>query len=69
MFATLSMCGRRHIEGGATIEKAVGFKGKPEVVHGHDRPILYAGDVVLTDGVPEDHVGVLNRTVGLGPGG
>src|SRR5437868_4407786 len=69
MLAALAVCWRRHVEGGAAVEEADRFEGEADVVYRHDRPVLYAGDMVLADGVPEDHVGVLNRAVGLCPGG
>src|SRR5215471_14096829 len=43
------------------------FKGVPE--DRHDRPILGTNHMVHADGVPEHDIGLVDRSICLGPGG
>lgn len=48
------------------VEKAVRLEFEPSVVHRHDRPVLSAREVRQVEGVPDNDVLTINRTVGLG---
>src|SRR6266581_1457964 len=47
------------------LKDAVGQEVKPDVLHRHHRPLLWAHRVMRTHGVPEDHVLVFELAVAL----
>src|SRR5438105_11120553 len=60
---------RRHIQGWIAIKEANGLKHEPNIAHRHHRPVLQPSNVSDPQGVPEDHVCVLDTPVGLTPCG
>src|SRR6266542_6242781 len=52
--------GRRgHVQGRVLVEETEGLEGEADILDGHDRPVLGPGHVIHAEGVPDDHVGVL----------
>src|SRR3712207_8339173 len=50
---------------GVAVEEAHGLEVEADVADRHDRPVLGAHDVMGAEGVPDDHVLVLEGPVGL----
>src|SRR6266536_988621 len=58
-----------HVERGIAVEEADRLEPERDRVDGHHRPVLWPGDVVDAEHVPQHHVGVLDRPVPRGPDG
>jgi len=60
-------CGGWHIHGRAGIEEALGFEHEAGVGDGHYGPVLWTGDMVLPEGVPDHDISIGDRPIRLCP--
>ncbi len=61
--------GIRHIESRVALEEADRFEREADVGYRHDGPFFRARNVMYIHDIPEDDIGVLDRTIRLCPGG
>jgi len=59
--------GGGYVEGGVSVEEAEGLEGEAGVGGGHDGPVFGAGDMVVSEDVPGDDIGVFDGAIALRP--
>ena len=70
MFAALSYSDlRRQVVSRIAIKKTYWLEKKSNVVRRHHGIVFGAGNVGVAEGVPQHHIGIFDRAIGLHPGG